>query len=186
MRADARANRQALVEAAGRQFAAHGADVALSAVAEDAGVGIATLYRNFPLRVDLVNAVLSELDRAVGDAIDRFHAAAQDDLPTAWQHFVHELAALHPGALLGVFVAELVGQDAVPPSLTVDREERLARIQGVLERAARGGQVRPDLSAEHFQVGLATITRPLPDAVLPIEERDARWLIDVYLRGLAA
>ena len=57
MRADARRNRDRLVEVAVGAFAAGGADVSLEAIARDAGVGIGTLYRHFPTREDLVEAV---------------------------------------------------------------------------------------------------------------------------------
>jgi AcrR family transcriptional regulator len=56
MRADARRNREALLHAAGELFAEKGTDVSLEAIAARAGVGIGTLYRNFPNREMLVEA----------------------------------------------------------------------------------------------------------------------------------
>ena len=55
-RADARRNREKLLAAAGELFATVGTDVSLDAVAKRAGVGIGTLYRNFPTRDALVEA----------------------------------------------------------------------------------------------------------------------------------
>ena len=64
MRADARRNRDKLVAAALALFTAKGTDVALEAVAQQAGVGVGTLYRHFPTREALIEAVyLNELDR---------------------------------------------------------------------------------------------------------------------------
>ncbi|GGT15731.1 TetR family transcriptional regulator [Streptomyces chromofuscus] len=57
MRADAQANYDRLVEAAARTFATEGADTSLKAIAAEAGVGIGTLYRRFPTREDLIEAV---------------------------------------------------------------------------------------------------------------------------------
>lgn len=57
LRADAQANHDRLVEAAARTFARAGADTSLKAIAAEAGVGIGTLYRRFPTREDLVEAV---------------------------------------------------------------------------------------------------------------------------------
>ncbi len=56
VRADARRNRERLLEAAVRAFASDGEDVTLDAIAKTAGVGIGTLYRHFPTRDALVEA----------------------------------------------------------------------------------------------------------------------------------
>jgi AcrR family transcriptional regulator len=56
LRVDAERNRSRIVEAAQADFAEHGLDVPLEAVAEHAGVGIATLYRRFPTREALIAA----------------------------------------------------------------------------------------------------------------------------------
>ena len=77
LRADARANRAALLASAARLFTDQGPDVALDAIARDAGVSIATLYRHFPNREALVAetygaelAALGEIDLADGTAAD--------------------------------------------------------------------------------------------------------------------
>jgi AcrR family transcriptional regulator len=55
-RADARRNFEALLVAARDAFAANGADTSLEEIAKKAGVGVGTLYRNFPTRQDLIEA----------------------------------------------------------------------------------------------------------------------------------
>src|SRR5580692_10620341 len=57
MRADARRNRERLVSAAREVFAQEGSSVSMEAIAKHAGVGIGTLYRHFPNRFDVVEAV---------------------------------------------------------------------------------------------------------------------------------
>ena len=57
MRADARRNRELLVAAAHDVFASQGAGAPMEAIAKEAGVGVGTLYRHFPNRLDLVEAV---------------------------------------------------------------------------------------------------------------------------------
>ena len=57
MRADARRNRELLVAAAREVFSAQGAGASMEAIAKQAGVGVGTLYRHFPNRLDLVEAV---------------------------------------------------------------------------------------------------------------------------------
>jgi AcrR family transcriptional regulator len=59
-RADARRNRERLIAAASQTFAAHGIDVPLDMIAREAGVGNATMYRNFPTRDAILEAVLQD------------------------------------------------------------------------------------------------------------------------------
>jgi AcrR family transcriptional regulator len=64
MRSDARENRERLLQAAGEHFAIGGPDVSLEAIARAAGVGIGTLYRHFPTREALIEAVYrNEVDQ---------------------------------------------------------------------------------------------------------------------------
>ena len=57
MRADARRNRERLITAAREVFAEQGANASMEAIAKHAGVGVGTLYRHFPTRMDVVEAV---------------------------------------------------------------------------------------------------------------------------------
>ncbi|WP_406817158.1 TetR/AcrR family transcriptional regulator [Mycobacterium sp. M23085] len=74
-RSDARRNRERLLEAATAAFTAHGASVSLESIARDAGVGIGTLYRHFPNREALVEAIfraeLAEVAAAAGRLLQR-------------------------------------------------------------------------------------------------------------------
>src|ERR1700741_2675253 len=70
MRADARRSGAKLLEAATAAFAEHGADAPLDDIARRAGVGIGTLYRHFPTRVDLQAAVYRSQVQTVCDAAD--------------------------------------------------------------------------------------------------------------------
>lgn len=74
LRVDAERNRARIVKAAQAAFAEHGLDVPLEEVAGDAGVGIATLYRRFPTRDDLIAACferrLAEYARAAEEALE--------------------------------------------------------------------------------------------------------------------
>ena len=86
LRADAERNRQRIIEAARAVFAEAGLDVPLEAIAQRAGVGIATLYRRFPTRDDLVAASFAPREAAVerglpdpgprGDRVERRVEAA--------------------------------------------------------------------------------------------------------------
>lgn len=184
MRADARANREAVVAAAAAHLATHGIDISLTAVAEQAGVGIATLYRNFPTRDDLVRAVLEDLEARMFALIERYRPRIPVDPEAAWTAFGHEVAALRPGAMVAAFAAEFVTDDHLPEPLAHERARSLAAVQQILEAAKQAGLVRADLTAAQFQLGIAQITRPLPDVAAPDLAQQRDWLVDVYLRGL--
>ena len=92
-RIDARRNRERLVAAARELFASAGVAVATRDVAREAGVGVATLYRHFPTREDLVDAVLE-------DSFEEFVAVAEAALadPDPWRgftSFLEEAIALY-------------------------------------------------------------------------------------------
>lgn len=81
MRADARRNYERLLDEARSAFAEHGVDASLDKIAQRAGVASGTLYRHFPTRLDLVEAVLAgqitelgDLGRGLLDAADPFDA----------------------------------------------------------------------------------------------------------------
>jgi AcrR family transcriptional regulator len=74
LRRDAERNRDRIVEAARTAFARDGIDVSVEEIARRAGVGMGTLYRRFPTKGDLIDAVLedafSEICKAAGDALE--------------------------------------------------------------------------------------------------------------------
>lgn len=121
-RADARRNRDAIVEAARDIFATEGALASLDGIALRAGVGNATLYRNFPTRDDLLMAVIQvDLEQALTEARDLARdlsprAALAEWLPRlAWRLRIwHDLphciaeARTEPGSSMRPVVATLV------------------------------------------------------------------------------
>lgn len=184
MRADARANRDALIAAARHLTAAQGAAVALSTIADEAGVGIATLYRHFPTREDLLLAIVRDLRDRVDGIVEEFVQADTSDPQAWWESFVRTLAALRPGALVSE-LAETLSDEATLAECTRLRDEALACLDSALTVAKRIGVARPDLTATRFQLGLATITRPLAVPVdVPELAETQEWLIGVYMRGL--
>src|SRR3954454_568799 len=82
LRADAERNRLRILKAAQKAFAKHGLDVPLEDVAEGAGVGIATVYRRFPTRDDLIAACFEQ-------RIEEYARAAEEALeaPDGWSGF---------------------------------------------------------------------------------------------------
>ena len=93
-RADAVRNRDLLIAAAAEAFAARGADVSLEDIARGAGVGIGTLYRHFPTRDALVEAVyLHEVDVLCARADELLETSTPDQALAEWmQLFVRHVA----------------------------------------------------------------------------------------------
>lgn len=92
-RADARRNYDALLLAAREAFAAHGADASLEDIARRAGVGIGTLYRNFPSRTELFEAVYADEVHALCRVADEVATEPPWEALTTWlRRFVDYMA----------------------------------------------------------------------------------------------
>ncbi|MCX5392798.1 TetR/AcrR family transcriptional regulator [Streptomyces sp. NBC_00094] len=179
MRADARRNHERLLTEARAVFAEQGTDAPLEEVARRAGVGIGTLYRHFPTRADLLNAVFQEALEAL---LRRSHELAGADEPC--RALVEWLRALiaHAGEYRGLAHALM--------SASYDRSSALAPCsvplraagEALLGRAQEAGQVRADVSIGDLMqltnaIALAAEQCP-EDALL------ADRLLALTLRGL--
>lgn len=154
LRSDAARRRMAVLDAAAGLFAEQGIDIPLEAVADRAGVGRATLYRNYPDRNALIAAVLEQKF----DALEA-RAAEYSDRPDGLFALLEEMSlVLERAATLS---------DALRHSVLGDnRAERVqARIQRIfapaIRQAVAAGLVRPDLTTDDA----VTITRMLGGAL---------------------
>lgn len=182
MRADAAERRTKLARAARTLFAADGSDVALEAVAEAAGVGIATLYRNFESRAALADevalAILLDMRTAAAEAM----AGMDDDPAQAWRRYVSRLADLDLGAL-SVALAEYLTHALAAP-VREAQEETLAGVEELLANARRAGLVRDDVGALELVLGLGLITRPLPGALRSAAPDLVTGMVATLLAGM--
>jgi AcrR family transcriptional regulator len=139
-RADARRNFDAVLAAAAEAYAELGADVPMEEIARRAGVGVATLYRNFPTRADLMECVyLSSVDELVryGETLDEPDPWAA---LVAWlRRFVRYLATKH--VLITVLTRE-------SPAYQLSRDALYGIAGPLFERAQRAGAVRADVDAD--------------------------------------
>ncbi len=176
-RADARANRQKILQAARDQFLEDGPDGSLNEVARRAGVGVATLYRHFPTREDLVGAVYANELKELGAAADDYLATmTPDEALTAWGRRLIEYAATKRGLGDALRVLRERG------SMSVDPRAVLVNSVDKLLVAGRGaGTIRSDAGGEDFLVALAGLW-VLPDDGR-FEERATR-LLGLVLSGL--
>jgi len=137
-RADARRNFDALLAAARDAFAAKGVDASLEDIARNAGVGIGTLYRNFPTRQDLLNSVY------FGE-IEELCIAAEEvaDLPP-WEALVAWLQRFVGYAATKKAIYESLNRDS--DSFRAAREAMYAAGTPLFERAQEAGEARKDVS----------------------------------------
>jgi AcrR family transcriptional regulator len=177
-RADAQRNRDRLLEAAKAAFAEVGPEASLEEVARRADVGIGTLYRHFPTRDAIVEAVYRREVQQLADAAPRLI----DALPPA--------EALR--AWMRVFIDYIAAKKVIMPALkslvgggTALYADSSARINGAIallvERARASGDIRPDAdSADLLRalIGFAYVNSA------PDWEASALRLIDLLIDGL--
>jgi AcrR family transcriptional regulator len=145
LRADAQRNRDHLLTIARAAFAADGDDVTLDRIAKDAGVGIGTLYRHFPTRDALVEAVYAaELDAVVADAEPLLTELPADEALREWMNHYARFTATKRGMLGTLRAGWASGRIATPAT-----RERIAGVIGsMLTAGAADGTLRPDVAAD--------------------------------------
>jgi AcrR family transcriptional regulator len=149
-RSDTRRNYDALIAAARDVFAEQGTGASLEDVARRAGVGIGTLYRNFPTRRDLFESVyigeVEELVAAAGEVADK---APWDALDTWLRRFVGYVATKRA-------MAEALNHES--SVFTACRETMCDAGRPLLERAQAAGQVRDDIDFDDLLRLMSGIT----------------------------
>jgi AcrR family transcriptional regulator len=141
LRADAARNRAQLLTAAREAFTERGSDASLEDIARRAEVGVGTLYRHFPTRQALLEAVyVDEVEALCSSAGDHPTAAPWDALVTWFNRFVDYVATKR--ALADEMMAN-VGKDA--PVFRTCHDAIFAAGEPLLDRAKASGAVRPDV-----------------------------------------
>jgi AcrR family transcriptional regulator len=174
-RADARRNYEKLLAAAGEVFAENGAAASLEDIARRAGVGIGTLYRHFPTRQALLEAVyVDEVEEMSRKANDLGDLEPWDALVTWLRQFVRYAATKR--ALADEMMNTI---DAEAPVFVSCRTAITAAGDMLLARAQEAGVVRPDtnfIDIGRMVAGIASIRTTDPGQI----ER----ILDVALDGL--
>jgi AcrR family transcriptional regulator len=154
LRADAARNRDTLLAVATRVFAASDGEPSMRAIAREAGVGIATLYRHFPTRESLVSAIYQ-------DQVERLTAGARDllaEFPPAeamrrWMDLFGDWLATKHGMLDTLLAMVESGTMASAQG----RGELLEAITSILDAGRSAGDLRPDVTAEDIAAALVGI-----------------------------
>ncbi|QAY60263.1 TetR/AcrR family transcriptional regulator [Microbacterium protaetiae] len=176
-RADARANRRKLLDAAGALIAERGIDVPLHEIADRAGVGVGTLYRNFADRDALLLALGDRSAQRFKD-IARAAAAA----PTAWKAieiYVDGYIALYTD------FPWMVDMRVEDRRLRRRDDEDAATAQAVVDRAHAEGTLRPDAGMPDIAFA-ATMVAAMTYLPQPVRASIVPRLRDIVLDGLRA
>jgi AcrR family transcriptional regulator len=143
-RTDALRNRERILEVAKGAFTRHGADASLDDIAKQAGVGAGTLYRHFPTRDALIEAVYrSEVEKLATAAAGFAAAMPPIDALRAWMLlFVDYIAAKH-------IIAPALNSVAGGPSRLYEGSRSLVQgaIEELVKHAKKSGDVRRDIDA---------------------------------------
>jgi len=175
-RADAARNYDRLVTAARETFGEHGTDTSLEEIARRAGVGIGTLYRRFPSRTALLEAVyVDEIQSVCDRAYDFDRELEPFDALAAWLR-----SFLGYGLSKGTLASELtvaLGKDS--PFFKACKVNVQEAGQLLLDKAKATGDVRPELELADVMRLVGGITH---NADTPPEQ--AHRLLDIVLCGL--
>ena len=156
-RPDALRNRERMLQAAYTVFAETGVDAQMTDIAAAAGVGVATLYRNFPTKEDLVKALLVQY---MARAVEVARAAVED--PDDWHALVQFFQWITSLQLenrgLSEFLAGRIG-GVVSPELDEQRHLFYEILEEVTRKAKDGGHLRPDVNVSDLRTVLYAIAR---------------------------
>ncbi|HLY41172.1 MAG TPA: TetR/AcrR family transcriptional regulator [Terracidiphilus sp.] len=176
-RSDAQRNRERILEVAKGAFTRHGAATSLDDIAKQAGVGAGTLYRHFPTRDALIEAVYrSEVEKLAAAAHGFAAAMSPVEALRAWLLlFVDYIAAKH-------IIAPALNSVAGGPSRLYEGSRSLVQgaIDELVKRAKKSGDVRRDVDASDLLRALIGLSYVASGADW---QQSARRLVDILIAG---
>ncbi|WP_163507311.1 TetR/AcrR family transcriptional regulator [Fodinicola acaciae] len=184
LRADARRNREQILAAARRLLVEHGPDHPLEDIAKAAGVGIGTLYRRFPDRAALVDAVLHD---GMDQLVDAAQAALREE-SDAWSalcRFVRFCVRTRLGGLSAVIDPLRHEQMRLRPETVARRRVLTAALGEMIGAAQQAGDLRTDIGVGDLGMLINVHVRQSAGLADLSERVDAR-LAELLLAGLRA
>jgi AcrR family transcriptional regulator len=176
-RADARRNRERIVEAARAVFARQGGDAQIDDIARAAGVGVGTVYRHFPHKDALLAELVSEKFRTFADNAER--ALAVDD---PWEAFAGLLRRNAKFCAGDVGVQEALCAGPIAWEYAAPEIDRLRKTTTkLIERAQRAGVMRLDFVVDDIPMLMAGLS-----STMGVPGYDWRRHLEIILAGLRA
>jgi AcrR family transcriptional regulator len=173
-RADAQRNRESILEVAKKAFTRSGANTSLDDIANEAGVGPGTLYRHFPTREDLLQAV---------------YRSEMEKLAAAEGKFAQRLPPIEAlRAWLLLFVDAIETKQIIAPVLMADPKKVFANsyaqindaLRALVNRAITSGDIRKDVDPTDLLRALVGVAHV---ATIPDWQQSARRLVDILIIG---
>jgi AcrR family transcriptional regulator len=176
-RADAQRNRERILEVAKEAFARSGAETSLDDIAKQAEVGAGTLYRHFPTRDALLEAVYrSEVAKLAAAQVELSKKLPPVEALRAWMLlFVDYIAAKH---LIAPALNTLVGGPM--KVFESSRAQVSGAIEALVRRAIASGDIRRDLDPFDLLRALIGVSNV---ATSPDWKQSARRLVDILITG---
>lgn len=180
LRRDARRNRELLMEAAHEVFAEQGLQAPLDVIARRAGIGNATLYRHFPTRAALIDAVFHDQLAGTMTAGEQARTA-----PDAWTGLTAYLDAVFVTLAADRGTNDLMTTrlDGVG-SLDAVHAHNRETMELLLRRGHEEGTVRPDVTVEDVLFALAALGRAVPALTAATTPDAWRRPLSLFLAGL--
>lgn len=177
MRADARRNVDALLQAAIAVFDRMGVDAPMRTIAAQAGVGVGTLYRHFPQRSDLVKAIIQ---REVDVCADAAATLSNDQPPcqalASWVQRLVDLAATKRG--LGPALHS--GDPAYQALPNYVLGQLTPALRGLLDAAVAAGEIPDNVDARELLLAAMRLAAPASDG----DAAEARRMVALLVDGL--
>lgn len=181
LRRDAEANRRQILEAASRLMAERGLATPLEDIAAEAGVGIGTLYRRFPTRAELIEAVFQ-------DHLDIYIALLEEAvaMPDGWEALLWFLEQATARQIDDRALNELLEHDLGEQAVRQIQDKVTPLVEALVARAKRSGRLRRDFAAsdlaflQQMLVALGSATVALGDRVW---KRYMTMMVDGLVRG---
>ncbi|MGP3941448.1 MULTISPECIES: TetR/AcrR family transcriptional regulator [Streptomyces] len=180
LRADARRNRDKILAAAVRVFAEEGLDAHLERIAKEAGVGSATLYRNFATREALIEAVYRNEVAQLCDAVpDLLEEKPPYEALRAWTRLFLDYVTAKFGMADALRAIAATGSNPYGHS----RDMIQAAITTLMDACAAAGTIRTDITPTDMGAALEGIA---VTSAMPEHRERAERLLDLTLDGLRA
>lgn len=170
LRADALRNREAIVTAARELVVARGPDIGMDEIAAAAGVAVGTLYRHFPAKQDLIEAIVTGLAEAIGRSLDATLGRVEDGTSAA----VDELIGLLRDVVVDMRQERLLRfalTGAAEDSLHAVQARGRSAVEQLVDAAQRAGSLYPDITTDDVVLLLSTAPT---DSMSEAEQM--RWL----------
>jgi AcrR family transcriptional regulator len=183
LRADARRNREQIIEAARDLFIRIGTEVPMEEIAKAAGVGVGTLYRRFPDRDELIKAVsLDNFGRLL--EVARRIERDEPNPATALSTLLYTSLELRLGITMTSVSPRAFEAIQRSPEVTTQRNEVVAIAARLLDRAQQAGEMRADIGIGDLVLALIMVSRLIPPTGSPLNEMVFRRLVALMMDGL--